>query len=681
MFTPQSLQTRSSFTVGVGNVILALTYYGMAEVSRAIASTPEQVTPVWPPDGIAMASILLFGHQFLPGIFTGSFLANIWAFWPDNGGFLEQVMAIGAVLGIALGTTLGTAFAIATWRRTTALPSPNPFLHLGPTVKFLIYGGFCGPGINATIGVAMLVQLQVVSWTDYGASWFTWWFSNMAGVWIVSPLLICWYYWFQRSWREQGRYTDPQQGRPTLRWTHQRTLEVGMLAGLVVMIGHGAFWGDRPFAYMLMPLLVWATFRFGPVGSTSVTAIAAAIAIGGTVNGKGSFTHTARACGLTDSLCHTNANLQHLQAFIVVIAFTTLILVSILEERKADARKLTTLIDELETTNQYLEERVSFRTEELRDKNQQLADALHTLRNTQSKVIQTEKMIGLGQIVAGISHEFNNPLSVIAGNLKYLEGYTQDFIKMIQLYGQTYPNATPSIQQYLDTVDLPFLCQDLPNILRSMETGTTRMESIVASLRSFSRLDEAYAKAVNVHEGLDSTLLLLHYRCQDTRGQTIRITKDYGNLPLVECYPGELNQVFLYLLTNAIDAFDDIGVQGDRRLPTTSLPAETTPPERSKASNSPPHIHIRTKMDGDQWVVIAIADNGPGIPTDIQVRMFEPFFSTKPIGKGTGMGLAISYQIVTETHSGELTCISSADNGTEFIIRIPCQIDTENSNK
>lgn len=667
--------------------MLGLTYYGMAELSRAIASTPDNVTPMWPPDGIAMAIVLLFGHQLLPGVFLGSCLTNIGVFWPNHGSVLGQLSAIAVVIGIALGTSVGTALSITIWQRLTALPPSNPFLKLDPTVKFLIYGGLCAPIVNATVGVGLLAWFQMIPWSDYESSWFTWWIANVAGIWIISPLIICWYYWFQRNWHEQKLRGARKGLSPALRWSRQRTLEVVILAGLVLFIGHGAFWSDRPFAYMLVPLLIWSTFRFGPVGSTSVTAIVAAIAIGGTVKGYGNFVNTARTCSLADVLCQTKANLQHLQAFIVVIAFTSLILVSILEERKADADQRTTLIDELETTNQYLEERVNRRTEEIREKNQQLAHALQSLRDTQSKAIQSEKMIGLGQIVAGISHEFNNPLSVIVGNLNYMEDYTQELMQIITLYEQTYPDSTPAIQNYIDAVDLSFIRQDLPNVLHSIGTGTRRMEHIVASLRSFSRLDEAYVKAVDLHEGIDSTLHLLQYRFQDQMGRSrIMVTKDYGDLPVVECYPGELNQVFLYLLTNAIDALDEgmVVERGDRVIGNYDNGADEKMGGywASVASDPihPAHIHIRTEMDRDDWVVIAIADNGPGIAVETQARMFEPFFSTKPIGKGTGMGLAISYQIVTKTHAGELTCTSSLDTGTEFVIRIPRYIEDRGRN-
>ena len=688
MVHPQIFRTQSWLTVCAGNLMLGLTYYGMAELSRAIASIPDNVTPMWPPDGIAMATVLLFGHRLLPGVFLGSCLTNIGIFWPDHASGLGQLSAIAVVIGIALGTSVGAALSITIWQRLTVLPPSNPFLKLDPTVKFLIYVGLCGPMMNATVGVGLLAVFHMIPWSGYGSSWFTWWIANVAGIWIVSPLIICWYYWFQRNWREQNLRQARKGCYRDLRWTRQRTLEVVVLAGLVIVIGHGAFWSDRPFAYMLVPLLIWSAFRFGPVGSTSVTAIVAAIAIGGTVKGYGNFVNTARTCSLTDILCQTKANLQHLQAFIVVIAFTTLILVSILEERKADADQRTTLIDELETTNQYLEARVNLRTEELREKNQQLANALQSLRDTQSKAIQSEKMIGLGQIVAGISHEFNNPLSVIAGNLNYMEDYTQELMQIIALYEQTYPESTPAIQEYIDAVDLSFLRQDLPNVLRSIGTGTHRMEGIVASLRSFSRLDEAYVKAVDLHEGIDSTLHLLQYRFQDQMGRSrILVTKDYGDLPLVECYPGELNQAFLYLLTNAIDALDDgiVTERGDRIVCNHDNGSDEkmsgyVMTSVAPAPIHPAHIHIRTEMDGDDWVVIAIADNGPGIPIETQARIFEPFFSTKPIGKGTGMGLAISYQIVTKTHAGELTCASSLDTGTEFVIRIPCHIEDRGRN-
>lgn len=625
-----------------------------------------------------MASVLLFGHQFLPGIFLGSCLANIGEFWPDNPSIMLQLSAIAAVMGIAVGTSLSTALSVTTWQALTALQSSNPFVKLDPTVKFLIIVGLCGPVLNATIRAGMMALSQVTPWTSYNSSWFTWWLSNVAGIWVVSPLIICWYYWTRRGWREYQLRDNKEKYIVTIRWTRRRTVEVGLLAGLVIYICHVAFWSDRPFAYMLMPLLIWSTFRFGPVGSTSVTAIATAIAIGGTLQGYGNFSNTSHTCDLSDILCQTNANLQHLQAFMAVIAFTSLILVSMLEERKADERQRISLIHELETTNQYLEERVNFRTEELREKNQQLANALQKLRDTQSKAIQTEKMIGLGQIVAGISHEFNNPLSVISGNLRYMEGYTQELMQIIQLYEQTYPQSTSTIQAYINTVDLSFLRQDLPNVLRAVSTGTSRMENIVASLRSFSRLDEAYAKAVNLHDGIDSALHLLHYRCQDQIEQgKIVVIRDYGDLPLIECYPGELNQVFLYLLTNAIDALDGCitETRDDHVLDLHHQLFKEKNNRSSTGADSTGQIHIHTEMAGDEWVVIEISDNGPGIPLKTQERMFEPFFSTKPIGKGTGMGLAISYQIVTKTHAGELTCNSSPTTGTKFVIRIPRYID------
>jgi signal transduction histidine kinase len=303
----------------------------------------------------------------------------------------------------------------------------------------------------------------------------------------------------------------------------------------------------------------------------------------------------------------------------------------------------------LEKSKEELEDRVEERTSELKH-------ALEELQRTQAQVIQSEKMSSLGQLVAGVAHEINNPVNFIHGNLTYVQEYTKDLLGFLQLYRRHNPNPTPEIQTAAEEIDLEFLQEDLPKMLASMKLGTDRIRQIVLSLRNFSRMDEAEFKAVDIHEGIDSTLLILQHRLKvNSDGPGIEIIKDYSTLPLVECYAGQLNQVFMNILGNAIDALEETNA--------------TRTDEEMK--DKPNRITIRTSLIDATWVEFAIADNGVGIPKEFQQRIFDPFFTTKPIGKGTGMGMSISYQIITERHGGKLECCSRPGEGTEFIIRIP----------
>lgn len=303
---------------------------------------------------------------------------------------------------------------------------------------------------------------------------------------------------------------------------------------------------------------------------------------------------------------------------------------------------------------------------------QELQQALGNLRQAQTQLIQTEKMSSLGQLVAGVAHEINNPVSFIHGNIGHITQYTQDLLTLLQAYEAELPQPSPDLQELIDEIDLAFLQEDLPKVLTSLQVGTERIHSIVLSLRIFSRLNEADKRPFDLHQGLDSTLLILNSRlkAQADRG-AIGVIKDYGDLPPVECYGGQLNQVFMNILSNAIDALEEHWANSILAPSSTTAP---TPDADDEAVSSPswqPTIHIRTHLLPDNQVLIAIADNGPGIPDQIQSKLFDPFFTTKPIGKGTGMGLAISYQIVTEKHHGTLTCDSSPENGTVFKMVIP----------
>ncbi len=314
-----------------------------------------------------------------------------------------------------------------------------------------------------------------------------------------------------------------------------------------------------------------------------------------------------------------------------------------------------------------------------REKTKELELALERLKRTQAQLIQAEKMSSLGRTVAGVAHEINNPISFISCNLSYAREYFHDLLKLIELYQQTYPNPTPAIQQLAKKIELNFLIEDWSKLMNSMQVGTERICQIVLSLRSFSKLDEQELKPVDIHEGIDNTLMILQHRLRgggvsprggdNLLGSGIEVMKDYGQLPKVACYASQLNQVFMNLLSNAIDAVE---TQPSPRVITIRTEMGSRDCGVRNREKSFPTPHSRLPIPS---VVIRIADNGPGISQEVQKKMFDPFFTTKTVGSGTGLGLSISYQIVVEKHKGQISCISAPGQGTEMIVEIPvnCQ--------
>ncbi|MEL6469402.1 MAG: response regulator [Cyanobacteria bacterium J06623_4] len=318
------------------------------------------------------------------------------------------------------------------------------------------------------------------------------------------------------------------------------------------------------------------------------------------------------------------------------------------QQAEADLLKANTALD---TLNHELEERVESRT-------QDLSAALQKVQQTQVQLIQQEKLSALGQLVAGIAHEINNPVNFIHGNIDHASTYARDLLSLFTLYEKHYPDPAEDIKEKKEEIDVGFLTEDLPKLLSSMQVGTDRIRDIVLSLRIFSRLDEAEVKDVDVHEGIDSTLLILNSRI---KGQVfpvpISIVKEYSDLPRVKCYPGQLNQVCMNILSNAIDALEE---ETEKRSRDAS------------AQGWQPEIKVCTELVGDSDKIrIHICDNGPGVPEDLLQKIFDPFFTTKAVGKGTGLGMSISHEIITEKHHGTLTCERLAPNGTRFTITIP----------
>jgi two-component system, NtrC family, sensor kinase len=286
----------------------------------------------------------------------------------------------------------------------------------------------------------------------------------------------------------------------------------------------------------------------------------------------------------------------------------------------------------------------------LEDRGDDLEATLINLKALQVKLVESEKMSALGVLVAGIAHEINNPVSFIYGNVSYAKAHLQDLLRLVHLYQQQYPEPTATLRQELKAIDLEFLEYDSARIFQSMTVGSERIREIVKSLRTFSRLDESGFKVADIHEGLESTLVILNSRLKAVCPNGIQLIRDYSPLPSIACYPGALNQVFLNIIVNAIDSLEECVAIDHHSAPT---------------------IRIRTELDQEKWVKIVMADNALGMNEKVRSKLFDPFFTTKQVGKGTGLGLAIARQIIVEQHQGSLEVSSIVGQGSEFTIKLP----------
>lgn len=584
-------------------VLLPIHLY-LAKIS-GIFSFSDGSAAIWPSAGIFLATMLLLKSKVWLPIFISDWVSNETLYYHD----LRLSFLISAIDTIEI---IGVSLLILHFVKRT-----YPFGRVTTTLKYLF---LLVPITALTGGLATttLCLFGVNSWDVFWSVYRGWICGILTSEVVLTPFILCtWHSIQSRRWRLLA----------------SQAAELGAVLGSLFLTGLMAFAGAAPVEYVLIVPLIWAAIRFGPREVTFLALTMSVIAIYQTLNGRGSFAQSNSASAVV-----------LLQSFVVSLTVATLVLSAAIQENQRANQNLRLANDDLE-------QKVEERTEEL-------TETLQELRKAQAYLIQQEKMSGLGQMVAGVAHEINNPVNFIHGNLKHVGEYAQNLLEFLRLYEKHYPDPDSEITEQAEELEIDFIKEDLDSILSAMKVGTDRIRAIVLSLRTFSRLDEASSKSVDIHEGIESTLMILQHRIKASANRpAISIVRDYGKLPQVECYAGQLNQVFMNILANSLDALESELKEN---------------PNSQKMSQ----ITLRTEMRSDS-VVIAIADNGTGIPEAIKTRIFDPFFTTKDVGKGTGMGMAISHQLITEKHKGKIDCFSDQGVGTEFVIEIPIRLSKE----
>ncbi|MBD2439115.1 MASE1 domain-containing protein [Nostoc sp. FACHB-110] len=599
-------------------IILLPIHFALAIISGTF-TFQNGITPIWPSTGVFLAALLLCGRRIWFGIWFCDFVVF-------HTLFLHHILA-----SLIVGFLDSTDPLVAGFLIKHFIQKRNPFNRV-PDVILFVALLIPYPIMSSAIGTVVQCWAGITAWDAYKIVWRTWYTSNISGMLIIAPVLLVWlqplkihdtYHLIFNNFRPKILNFSANN---LIEYWQSHLLKISefiLIIIILLFIGNITFLRGHPLEYMMVFPLIWSALRLGQKSSTLLILIMAAIAVFGTSHGFGSFAKGNEV----------NHSLVLLQSFVGTLAIATLILSSAVQENR-------TATLQLQQMNEELEQRVEERTYEL--------------QQAQAHLIQQEKMSSLGQLVAGVSHEINNPVNFIHGNLNHIQNYTRDLLDFIKLYQHYYPEPVTEIQNKSKEIDIDFLQTDIIKIINSMNVGTERIHSIVQSLRNFSRMDEAELKQVDIHEGIDSTLVILQHRLQASPYfPEMQIIKNYGQLPKIECYPSHLNQVFMNILTNAIDALEELSTITD------------------DLEEKAPTITIRTSMINAEWAEIAIADNGPGMSEEIQKNIFNPFFTTKPVGKGTGMGISISYQIITQKHTGQLKCFSTLGKGTEFVIQIP----------
>ncbi|MDX2239747.1 MAG: MASE1 domain-containing protein [Leptolyngbyaceae cyanobacterium bins.302] len=603
--------------------VVGALYLGSAKLGLLLALPipPGNITAVWPPSAVAWIAVLWLGYRVFPVIWLANLAANLPGILGSSQNWMKALMSTSLIGGAAaLEATLGI-FLLQYWIRKTYF-----FDRALGVFKFVLVALF-SPALNALISVSIICLSGSASWANFGSLWSAWWIGNAIAVLIFLPAFMIW-----------------RQGIQDQRLKGWRWLEVAVLLAVLLIIAHIAFTLGYPIEYLLIPCLVWATFRHGQLGGISGVVIVTTAALVGTVQGHGSFVRPV----LSESLIL-------LQTFMGSVALTSLVLGAALAERSQSELAREKANQDLAAS--VLELQASEAA--LRDRTQQLETTLQDLQQAQTQLVQSEKMSALGNLVAGIAHEINNPLSFLKGNIKPALDYVAELFGLLDLYQHHYPQPEAAIQSEIDTIDLEFIREDLPTLVHSMEDGVDRIRSISTSLRTFSRADSDRPVPFSLHAGLNSTILILKHRLKANESRpTIEVITDYGEIPLVECFAGQINQVFMNLLANAIDALEEFN--------------QTRTFDQIKSN--PNRITVQTRLTKDQnYVKIHIQDNGAGIPEEIKPKIFDHLFTTKEVGKGTGLGLAIARSIVVDKHAGTLEVNSSPNQGAEFVITLPVE--------